>query len=173
MRRCAAIVRKNWRFPADGADQGSFQSETEGEVMTNTVKGSGSCLCGAVKIDAEAVKTDMHACHCGMCRKWSGGPFLAVDCGSAVTFTGEENISVYDSSPWAQRGFCGKCGTHLFYRAKEGPLYYMPVALFDELSGVTFEGQIFIDRKPDYYEFANKTQNMTEAEVFALFGQPA
>ena len=30
--------------------------------------------------------------------------------------------------------------------------------------------QIFIDEKPAYYDFANKTKNMTGAEVFAAFG---
>ncbi len=32
--------------------------------------------------------------------------------------------------------------------------------------------QIFIDEKPAYYDFANKTHNMTGAEVFAAFAPP-
>jgi len=35
---------------------------------------------------------------------------LAVDCGEDVAFEGEENISVFSSSEWAERGFCNKCG---------------------------------------------------------------
>jgi hypothetical protein len=34
---------------------------------------------------------------------------------------------------------------------------------------IEFKEQIFIDRKPSYYEFANRTLNLTEAEVFAKF----
>ena len=32
-----------------------------------------------------------------------------------------------------------------------------------------FTEQIFIDRKPSYYAFANQTMNLSEAEVFAKF----
>lgn len=36
--------------------------------------------------------------------------------------------------------------------------------------GDTTESQVFIDEKPAYYEFTNKTKNLTGAELFALFG---
>ena len=39
-------------------------------------------------------------------------------------------------------------------------------------SGYAFTSQIFIDEKPAYYDFANKTHNMTGAEVFAAFAPP-
>ena len=39
----------------------------------------------------------------------------------------------------------------------------------DDRSGFEFASQIFIDDKPAYYDFANKTHNMTGAEVFAAF----
>ncbi|WP_339900516.1 GFA family protein [Paraglaciecola polaris] len=58
----------------------------------------------------------MDACHCASCRKWSGGPLLAIDCGTDVSISPTDNITVYDSSQWAQRGFCRHCGTDLFYR---------------------------------------------------------
>jgi hypothetical protein len=32
-----------------------------------------------------------------------------------------------------------------------------------------FDHQIFIDEKSEYYCFSNETQNMTGAEVFAMF----
>ncbi len=138
--------------------------------MSETTHAKGRCLCGAVEIEAKTVNPRMHACHCGMCRKWgSGGPFLALSCGADIAFEGEENISVYESSAWAERGFCGKCGTHLFYRIKETMNYEVPVGVFDDISGITFEQQICIDRKPDYYDFADRTTKLTEAETFAMF----
>ena len=42
-----------------------------------------------------------------------GGPSLSVDCGSDVVYEGKEHIVIYDSSAWAERGFCKKCGGHL------------------------------------------------------------
>ena len=44
------------------------------------------------------------------------------------------------------------------------------VGLFEDSAGLAFKGQVFIDEKPEYYEFANKTQNLTGAELFAMFG---
>jgi hypothetical protein len=108
-----------------------------------------------------------------MCRKWGGGPLMAFDCGTDVAIEGEENVSVYNSSDWAERGFCKQCGTHLFYRIKESQQYVLPVGLFDEDKRLTFEDQIFIDEKPSFYDFANKTNNMTGEEVFAKYMSPS
>jgi len=88
---------------------------------------------------------------------------------SPISFSGEENISVFSSSEWAERGFCKQCGTHLFYRLKETQEYYLTAGLFEDNKHFVFDHQVFIDNKPDYYEFANATRNMTEKEIFAMF----
>jgi hypothetical protein len=108
-----------------------------------------------------------------MCRKWTGGPFLVVECGSNVHFEGNDNISVFNSSDWAERGFCNKCGSHLFYRLKEARQYFVPVGLFDDGEEWVFDHQVFIDEKPSYYSFANKTKNLTGEEVFAQYSAPS
>lgn len=138
--------------------------------MSESKKHRGSCLCGAVHLTVDAFEGGIGACHCSMCRKWGGGPFLAIDCGTGVRIDGEECVLAYDSSDWAQRGFCSRCGTHLFYRLKASSQYVVPVGLFDDHPDALFESQIFIDEKPDYYAFANQTANMTGAEVFAKYG---
>jgi hypothetical protein len=138
--------------------------------MTETMEARGRCVCGATNVTAKTVSRSVGACHCGLCRKWAGGPFMAVDCGTEVTFTGEDAISVFDSSEWAERGFCNKCGTHLFYRLKQNRQYFMPAGLFEDDSHFVLDHQVFVDEKPAYYAFANKTDNMTGAEVFAKFG---
>lgn len=97
---------------------------------------------------------------------------MEIDCGSQVSFEGGEYISVFDSSQWADRGFCSKCGSHLFYRLKEGQQYMMPVGLFDDDSDLIFESQVFIDAKPHYYNFSDETKNMTGDELFAQFAPP-
>ena len=77
------------------------------------------------------------------------------------------------SSDWAERGFCNRCGTHLFYRLKAQGQVILPAGLFDDDTGLEFEHQIFIDRKPPYYTFADNTRDMTEAEVFAKYAPAA
>lgn len=133
---------------------------------------TGSCLCGAVRVSVNTTSTGVGACHCSMCRKWAGGPLLAVECGGEVTFEGADNISTYGSSEWAERGFCGRCGSHLFYRLREAGTYAIPFGVFDDGGPWVFDHQIFIDEKPSCYAFANETKNLTGAEVFALYSKP-
>jgi hypothetical protein len=33
-----------------------------------------------------------------------------------MVFDGLASVKEYASSPWAIRGFCAQCGTHLFYQ---------------------------------------------------------
>lgn len=140
--------------------------------MENSKLVSGVCLCKAVSVSFTLVKETFGACHCEMCRVWIGGPSLAVEGGDDVVFTGEESIGVYNSSEWAERGFCNKCGTHLFYRLKAGGFINFPLGLLQNVEHLKFDMQIFIDRKPAHYSFANKTDVMTEAEVFAKYAPP-
>lgn len=143
--------------------------QSEEKVMANELEKQGSCLCGAVKVSVKTKSNNVDACHCNMCRKWTGGPLLAIQCGQDVNFEGNENISVFSSSEWAERGFCSKCGTHLFYRLKEANYYALPAGLLDDEENFALELQIFIDEKPSFYSFANKTKNMTGEEVFAEY----
>ncbi len=140
--------------------------------MPDVCEANGSCLCGKIKISADSMNTHAATCHCSMCRKWSGGPLMVVDCGTDVSFSNQEHIKIYNSSDWAERGFCGECGSHLFYRLKENNQHFMPVGLIDSYNQFIFDHQIFIDDKPDYYSFANETTNMTGEEVFAQFSNP-
>ena len=141
--------------------------------MVELIEGKGACLCGETRFTARTINPKLGACHCTMCRKWGGGALMAVDCGTDVTFVDEANIALFSSSDWAERGFCRKCGTHLFYRIKASGQHIMPVGLFDEDGKIVFDHQIFIEEKPSYYSFADETEEMTGAEVFAKFAAPS
>lgn len=129
----------------------------------------GQCLCGKVKMKATDVSLHAGACHCQYCQKWSGGPLFTVDAGTEVKFDGSCFVSTFNSSDWAERGFCNNCGSHLFFRLKQNGQYFIPVGLFDSLTHVLLDHQIFIEQKPDWYALANQTTELTGAEVFALF----
>ena len=138
--------------------------------MSDKNEQTGSCLCGTVSFVASNATHKVGACHCGMCRKWGGGPFMEIDCGTDISFSGEENISVYNSSDWAERGFCKKCGSHLFYRLKETNEHMVPAGLFDDQAKFVFDHQVFIDKKPSFYKFENNTREFTEKEIFDKYG---
>jgi len=133
----------------------------------------GKCLCGAVKFTAEVPKSTFSACHCGMCRRWSGGaPFFAVGAES-VSFEGEESLGRYASSKWAERGFCKTCGSVLFYFLIPAKRYAMSAGAFDDPSQFELSLEIFIDRKPDGYSIAGDHPRWTEAETFAKLAPPS
>ncbi|MCB1662125.1 MAG: GFA family protein [Pseudomonadales bacterium] len=133
------------------------------------MKAKGKCLCGSIELEVELSNTEVAACHCSMCRTWSGGPMLVIDSGELKKISNESGITRYPSSEWAERGFCTTCGTHLFYFLKPNNQYHFPAGLLDAESAYNFSHQIFIDEKPEYYQFSNETKNLTGEEVFAQF----
>lgn len=130
---------------------------------------TGKCLCGAVSFVAEDVKKETHACHCGMCRRWSGSPVFGVSVGK-IQFSGEENISVYVSSDWAERGFCKTCGTNLFYRLRESGHHIVCAGSFDKQEDLPLVGEIYIDQKPAGYDFVGDHPRQTEREFLVSIG---
>ncbi len=139
-------------------------------TKSQTTERHGHCLCGAVRITAKQAASHVGACHCRMCRRWGGGPFLEIDCGTDVRIEGADNVTVYPSSEWAERAFCETCGSNLFYRLKDTGQHMVCAGIFDDAGNdsLTFKTQVFIDEKPDYYSFAEDTENLTGAELFAM-----
>lgn len=131
---------------------------------------NGQCLCGAVRLTSPDAR-EIGACHCGFCRRWGGGPLLAVHCGPDVQLQGAEHATVYASSAWAERAFCSKCGTHLYYKLLATGEFFVPAGLF-ESDDFEIAAQIYIDNKPDYYSFANETPMLTEQQVIDQYSAP-
>ena len=97
---------------------------------------------------------------------------IAMGCGDNVEFKGEENLTVYKSSEWAERLFCKNCGTSIAWRLQDGGTYHLAAHIFEGVDDLPLGLQIFIDEKPANYNFAEKTETMTGAEVFAEFAPP-
>jgi hypothetical protein len=86
--------------------------------MTTT---TGSCLCGNLRFEAQLPSKWMAHCHCSLCQRAHGAP--------VVTWVGFEAETVriddpqsrlrwYESTPGAERGFCDRCGSTLFFRSR-------------------------------------------------------
>jgi hypothetical protein len=103
-----------------------------------------------------------------MCRRWSGGPVFAT-AARGVKFEGTEHLATYGSSDWAERGFCRKCGSHLFYHLKPANLYLVCVGAFDDPSQFELATEIYVDHKPAGYAFSGNLTRLTEADVIAKY----
>ncbi|OED43919.1 hypothetical protein AB833_02760 [Chromatiales bacterium (ex Bugula neritina AB1)] len=139
----------------------------------------GGCLCGKVTYRA-SLKPGAGACHCGMCRKWSGGPLMSVHAIGKVSFTGNEYIKHYASSQWAQRGFCKHCGSNLYYHLLARPglpdgEYILAAGSVNDQSVLKFDHEVYVDHAPGWYRFADEAsrKRMTEADIMALYGPDA
>jgi hypothetical protein len=134
---------------------------------------AGRCLCGAVQFNFEPAEPEIDACHCTMCRRWGGGPGLSIKSAGPPKITGADHVVVYQSSEWGQREFCKVCGSHLFFSAPSAGYFGVSAGTLDDLSGLSFTTEIFIDYKPDNYDFANDTKRLTEAEFLAMLAGTA
>ena len=79
---------------------------------------TGGCQCGAVRYRLEGEPIGSNICHCRMCQKAGGSPFMAF-AGAATKdlLWTRGRPKTFASSDFAERGFCPECGTPLTYRA--------------------------------------------------------
>lgn len=116
----------------------------------------GSCLCGAVRLVVEGDLPQPTACHCVACRKHSGHYEASIDVPrSRVQIEGEDAVRWYRSSEKVRRGFCGTCGSSLFW----DPIYRdwtgIAMGVFDGPSDTSLARHIFVSEKGDYYGIAD------------------
>ncbi len=134
---------------------------------------AGGCICGAVRFTAVPQGKSMHVCHCAMCRRWSGGLYMAVDCGqmSSVQIDGEDAIAIYRSSGHGERVFCSKCGSNLFWRLADGSHVSVSAQAFDDPEVFELGLEMFTDEQPSHYELKSDCRRMTGPETIAFFTQ--
>ena len=113
----------------------------------------GACHCGAVQFTVTGPMRPVVACHCRQCRKITGNFVAATSAPrAAVAITGE--VTWFQSSDTARRGFCGTCGCSMFWDGPGVNLSVMAGAL-DKPTGLTLTGHIFCADKGDWYRIAD------------------
>jgi hypothetical protein len=107
---------------------------------------TGGCQCGAVRYRVAVFRDGATVCHCRMCQKASGGPFMAfapaADADFAIT---QGALAVFRSSAIAERGFCSACGTPLTYRGLDSDHISVTIGSLDDPAAVAPTGQIAAD----------------------------
>ncbi len=112
----------------------------------------GQCLCGAVHYQLTGSIRPVIACHCNQCRKTSGHYVAAIQVKTAeLEIEGSDAIRWYQSSDDARRGFCGTCGSQLFWQPRDKDVTSVMAGTIDGKTGLTIEKQIFCEDKGDYY----------------------
>jgi hypothetical protein len=116
----------------------------------------GSCLCGAVTVEVDGPLGPTDACHCTMCRKWSGHYWASTEVPrDRLTVHGADNVTWYQSSGKVRRGFCRTCGSVMFFDPPHLDWTAIGMGTFDNPTGVHLGKHIFVAEKGDYYEIAD------------------
>jgi len=96
-------------------------------------------------------------CHCSMCRRANAAPVVASAMveQSQVSFT-KCRPNAYTSSPEAERGFCGTCGTQISFTAEYIPgLIDITVGSLDQPDSIKPELHYWHSRHLTWVEFAD------------------
>ena len=115
---------------------------------------TGRCICGAVRYEVRGPLQDVLICHCEECRRWHGHI-------SAFTAARREDLAVDDgralrwvdspaSDAHARRGFCGECGSSLFWDAPGRETISIAAGTLDGDGGLRVTGHIYVSERADY-----------------------
>jgi hypothetical protein len=116
----------------------------------------GACLCGAVRIEVAGELPAPDACHCSQCRRQSGHYWASTDVlRERLTVEGSENVRWYRSSEKVERGFCGTCGSVLFWAPIGKDKVAVAMGAFATPTGTRLHAHLHVADKGDYYELAD------------------
>lgn len=121
--------------------------------VTDTVKSvAGSCLCGSVRYEVDHFERGVIACHCSQCRKTSGHFVAATKAKNTnLRMISDKTLKWYRSSQTAERGFCGLCGSNLFWRRIGDSATSLMAGALESPTGLTMQSHIYLDNIGDYY----------------------
>ncbi|SHI07589.1 GFA family protein [Marivita hallyeonensis] len=125
-------------------------SETVGTVLR------GHCLCGACAFTLTGPHNWVGHCHCESCRRATAS--------AMTTWIGQENgrwqmtgatLRSHQSSPGVERGFCGTCGSPLYFRTDRYPNEtHFYAALLETPDAVVPEAQYHADERVAWVHLA-------------------
>jgi hypothetical protein len=141
--------------------------------MVTIMEHVGGCQCGAVRYRAEGPRGRASVCYCRMCQKASGGPFMAFVRFPARHVQWSRPPAVFSSSNRVERGFCGNCGTPLFYRQVDGPNISLTINSLDDPESVRPELSFSADAQVSWCrvlaDLPNREMDLTGSPGFINF----
>ena len=117
---------------------------------------TGGCLCGGVRYEIRGALAAPIACHCSQCARTSGNFAAMAICRSAdLALVESETLAWFQSSAQVRRGFCGRCGGNLFWKADPGDETYVTAGTLDRPTGLRLAEHIYVGSKSDFYDLAD------------------
>jgi hypothetical protein len=142
-------------------------------VADKATRVTGGCQCGAVRYEWVARPEFASVCHCRMCQKASGQPFMALTGGKLEHLRWTRGApSIFKSSDKAERGFCSACGTPLTYRFEGSGTISVTMTSLDDPEAIRPSRQYGIEGKVSWVDTigslpAQRTEDWMEADGVA------
>ena len=121
---------------------------------------SGSCACGGVRYRVQGALRSVANCHCEPCRRITGH-FMAATATNLddLHVDLDETLRWYQSTPTVQYGFCGRCGSTLFWRASGKPRHVSIAAgTLDQPTGLDTTIAIHAAEAGDYHRLDTRLE---------------
>jgi hypothetical protein len=114
----------------------------------------GGCLCGSVRFAVRGPLREMLVCHCVECRRWAGRAWAATAAKLADLEIAEPSALTWLPSPrsehGAERGFCGRCGSSLFWRIPGSDRVSLAAGTLDDASGLHVAAHIWVEQSAEW-----------------------
>ena len=117
---------------------------------------TGHCECGAVRYSARGPITDFSHCHCSMCRRLHGAPYVSF-AGVALSqiewLSGKDCLGEYASSAKNDRFFCQICGSRIAVASEEDPgVIYLALGAVDGSPDLPAGYHQYVDSRAPWLE---------------------
>ena len=113
---------------------------------------TGKCHCGRVRYEIAGPVRPVVECHCESCRRITGSLWHATGARLAdVTISdAQQALNWYRSSEHVARGFCGNCGSTMFFQRDGAETITITAGSLDQPTGLHLKMRIFTDDMADY-----------------------
>ena len=114
---------------------------------------TGRCECGGVRYEVHGTLRSVYNCHCGRCRRFTGHHMAATAARpDEVTFVEDDTLTWYQPDDTVEYGFCSRCGSSLFWRARAIPdKLCITAGSLDQPTGLTTTTAWWIAEAGDYH----------------------
>ncbi len=114
----------------------------------------GKCLCESVTYVILGDARPVVNCHCSRCRRHTGHYMAATAAAVGEVEISGDTLRWYDATDEVQYGFCGNCGSTLFWRTLRRPdLISIAAGTLTPPTGLETVAAIYTDSGSDYHAY--------------------
>ncbi|MGD2172666.1 MAG: GFA family protein [Gammaproteobacteria bacterium] len=132
---------------------------------------TGGCLCGGVRYRITGPRRNVIVCHCENCRRTHGHVAAYTSLRqSDLELQRQDTLEWYhDSSPDTWRGFCRRCGSSLFWDARDGRgKMAVAAGTLDDSGELETIGHVYVSEAGRYYRIDDGLPQFETSNAGAL-----